>query len=305
MSYDRNNAFGKNGKTYNQNNGKPRQEPFCPLPGQMREKLKNPNCNFSLYSPRMVSWKIVNNWNGLKADESAISGLYKQSEKLFSAAGDFISKKQERQSAYIAALKEQGVRTFTFRAKTASPLITGLGSGHPTETGMILDRNTGVPYIPASSIKGVLRLACAVNLARTNEQYANGIVPENDKTLVKFFGSTVQDGENQTRGQLIFLDAFPAKSVRLKPDIMNPHFGKYYSGEHKQPVETESPVPIKFLAVQKGTEFVFNCAFMPLKADETCGKEEIDKLFKTAFEEIGFGGKTAIGYGRFKVLEEK
>ena len=291
-------------------------EVLTPIPKAQFNLLNKSNfhVNFSLYFQRMVRWgKFGDDKDGkIESDKGfenkrndTKTDLCDKGNSLLPFSNSLLKKRKEMQDKYIGSLFRQGIQTFTFRAKTASPLITGLGSGHPTETGMILDRNTGVPYIPASSIKGVLRLACAVNLARANEQYANGIVPENDKTLVKFFGSTVQDGENQTRGQLIFLDAFPAKSVRLKLDIMNPHFGKYYSGEHKQPVETESPVPIKFLAVQKGTEFVFNCAFMPLKAGETCGKEEIDKLFKTAFEEIGFGGKTAIGYGRFKVLEEK
>ena len=291
-------------------------EVLTPIPKAQFNLLNKSNfhVNFSLYFQRMVrwgkcgddkDWKIESDKGFENKRNDTKTDLCDKGNSLLPFSNSLLKKRKEMQDEYIGSLFRQGVRTFTFRAKTATPLITGLGSGHPTETGMILDRNTGVPYIPASSIKGVLRLACAVNLARANEQYANGIVPENDKTLVKFFGSTVQNGENQTRGQLIFFDAFPAKSVRLKLDIMNPHFGKYYSGEHKQPVETESPVPIKFLAVREKIEFVFNCAFMPLKAGETCGKEEIDKLFKTAFEEIGFGGKTAIGYGRFKVLEEK
>lgn len=294
------NNFNHN-KPYNsqqrQNGNETKPEPFIPLSSEMRTKLRNPNCNFSLYSPRMVSWKFSG--KELKVDERVISSICEQSKKTFSATLDLLKKKNRQQMDYIEALSSQDIATFTFEVQSTSPFITGLGSGHPTETGMILDRNIGVPYIPASSIKGVLRLACAINLAESNEKYKeSGIVPDDDENLVKYFGSMSQDTDKQSRGQLMFLDAYPKDKVTLKVDIMNPHFGKYYSGENNQPVETESPVPIKFLTVAKGTTFVFRCAFIPLKKD-TCDENEIKAMFKTAFETVGFGGKTAIGYGRF------
>ena len=295
---------------YSQKNEKPREEPFVPLPSSSRLKLKNQNCNFSLYSPRMVSWKFAR--QELKTDESVVSTLCEQSEKSFSGLRNFIKGKQNLQTAYLASLKTQEVPAFELRAKTTSPFITGLGAGHPTETGMILDRNTGVPYIPASSIKGVLRLSCAINLAKKNEAYRkSGIVPDNDEKLVRYFGSMSQNEKEASRGQLIFLDAYPAGIPKLKVDIMNPHFSKYYSGENKQPVETENPVPIKFLTLEKGTQFIFRCAFLPL-GNEILSEEnrleienDVDEMFKTAFEKVGFGGKTAIGYGRFKTVEEQ
>ena len=294
---------------YNEKNtASTKPEAFVPLCSATRLKLKNSNCNFSLYSPRMVSWEFAS--KELKVDESVVADLCAQSRKSFAGTTELIAKKQELQKKYLDSLESLGISTFDFHATTTSPFITGLGSGHPTETGMILDRNIGVPYIPASSIKGVLRLACAINLAKANEEYAkNGIVPDDDKTLVTYFGSMSQDENKQARGQLMFLDAYPSKSVRITLDIMNPHFGKYYSGENKQPVETESPIPIKFLTVAQGTEFIFRCAFMPLgnktlsDSEKQTVQNDVDAMFKTAFETVGFGGKTAIGYGRFKMLE--
>ena len=100
---------------------------------------------------------------------------------------------------------------------------------------------------------------------------------------------------------MMFLDAYPEGNVELQLDIMNPHYGKYYSGENKQPVETESPVPIKFISVPAGTVFVFRAVCLPL-ADESFTEDEVKALeaaFDTSFEVVGFGGKTAIGYGRF------
>lgn len=293
---------------------------FRTIPKHQEELLENPNCNFSLYSPRMVSWerkhgdgefqlysgeeleynkkKDKTEWK--KINDDAKEALCKTGNKLLKNISSLLKTKHEQQKNYISALKEQGIITFAFEAKTISPFITGLGSEHPMETGMILDRNIGVPYIPASSIKGVLRLACAINLAESNAEYKkSGIVPDDDKNLVKYFGSMSQEADKQSRGQLMFLDAYPKDKISLKMDIMNPHFRKYYSGENKQPVETESPNPIKFLTVAEATTFIFRCAFIPLKGD-SCDENEVRKMFGTAFEKVGFGGKTAIGYGRFE-----
>lgn len=281
----------------NDNSGS-QQRSFVPLYSQTQEKLNKPNCNFSLFSPRMVPWSFSG--NEIAVDKSAISTLYEQSKKSFPGTKKLLEAKAKRQNDYIDSLKNLGLETFTFKVRTASPFITGLGSGHPTETGMILDRNIGIPYIPASSIKGVLRLACAINLAREIPEYAKtGVVPDDNETLVKYFGTMTQDAKSRSRGRLMFFDAYPEKIPVLKMDILNPHFSNYYSGKNKQPLESETPIPVSFLVVKEETPFTFNCAFIPLQ-DEKCSTDEITAMFKTAFEEVGFGGKTAIGYGRFK-----
>ncbi len=270
-----------------------------PVPDNQKKLLENPNCNFSLYFPRMVNWKIEK--GELKTDTENILNLKNKSDKLFeiSDARKEIERKQEKQKSYMNFLNSQGIQTFSIVAKTVSPFITGLGSGHPTETGMILDRNIGIPYIPASSVKGVLRLAHAINIATGRTE-----IPESE--LEKYFGTSDQKQKNKYRGQLVVLDAYPAEIPNLKVDIMNPHYSDYYSGKKDQPEETESPTPIKFLAVGQGIKFVVNCAFIPLKNDDKSPilteteTKEIEAMFSTAFEKVGFGGKTSIGYGRFK-----
>ena len=271
-----------------------------PIPDSQKKLLEDSNCNFSLYSPRMIKWKSEK--GELKADTENIPNLKNKSDKVF--ASPFVRKeierKQEKQKSYMNFLKSQGIQTFSITAKTVSPFITGLGSGHPTETGMLLDRNIGIPYIPASSVKGVLRLAHAVNIADGRTE-----IPESE--LEKYFGTSDQKQKNKYKGELIVFDAYPAEVPYLKVDIMNPHYSNYYSGKgNVQPMETESPNPIKFLAVQQGAKFVFNYAFIPLKNDEKCFAlseteiKEIESMFSTAFEKVGFGGKTSIGYGRFE-----
>lgn len=284
----------------NRNNGQKQtnyiKAPLCPIPINQQNLLKERGCNFSLYSPRMVCW--MQEGGELKSDKDAVSKLREVSEKSFqfSELAKGLEKKQKLQSEYLASLKKDGIQTFTITAKTFSPFITGLGSGHPTETGMILDRNLGVPYIPSSSIKGVLRLSYAINIA-------NGRTEVPDSELEKYFGSA--DTNKSKRGQLMFLDAYPKGKVELKLDIMNPHFSNYYSGGNIQPVETESPNPIKFLTVKQGTEFVFNCAYLSFDENNRSNenvKSDVEEMFKTAFTKVGFGGKTSIGYGRFEKL---
>lgn len=280
---------------------------MIPIPATEQKLLEKSTANFSLLSPRVVEW-TKNKRGEFSSSTEMMQILFKKSEISFSSK--LLEKIQKKQKAYIDCLKEMSVASFEIKAKSSSPFITGLGSGHPTETGMILDRNTGLPYIPASSIKGVLRLACAINLAKN--KYSDGNVPDDDETLVRYFGS--ESDKNPKRGQLIILDAYSENVPKLKLDIMNPHFRNYYRGkddngkEHKQPVETESPNPIKFLAVKEETAFVFRCAFMPL-GNEILSDEEIqkdvDEMFDTAFETVGFGGKTAIGYGRFKKIKKE
>lgn len=291
---------------------------MVPIPSGELNLLERPTANFSLLSPRVVEW-TQNRRGEFSSSTEMMQKLFQRSINSFSSSSKSLEKIQEKQRSYIDYLKEMSVMSFEIKAKSSSPFITGLGSGHPTETGMILDRNTGLPYIPASSIKGVLRLSQAINCAD-----ADGNVDENDKRIVQYFGTT-SEAQEAKRGQIIILDAYPENIPKLKLDIMNPHFSAYYAkkieerrinGEiqkivHDQPVETESPVPIKFLTVKEGTTFIFRCAFMPLdnKTLSEAKRQEIQndviKMFKTAFETVGFGGKTSIGYGRFKMPGEE
>ena len=174
------------GHNYNQKREFIPPKEIIPIPKEQENLLKKRTCNFSLYSPRMVSWK--RDGADIKSDTEIIPHLAHDfnSKRL----SNFLSQKQKLQEAYISSLRESGIQTFSFRAETTSPFVTGLCAGHPTETGMILDRNLGVPYIPASSIKGVLRLAHAINIA-------NGRSEVPDSELEKYFGTADTKKEKQ------------------------------------------------------------------------------------------------------------
>lgn len=269
---------------------------FHPIPATYINQIKNQHANFSLCFNRMVNWKC--NDSSVKKDETNADTLAGIAIQHIAFAENDLKKIQERQKSYIREMESTKTQTIEIYAETVSPFISGLGSGHPTETGMILDRNTGVPYLPASSIKGVLRLAYAVNMANGRKE-----IPS--KELNTYFGS--MDDTDVKQGQIVFLDAYPVNPPNIKVDIMNPHFSKYYEGKNKTPLEQENPTPIKFLSVEENTVFCFRSVFFSLKDTPITpeDKQVIYKAFETAFTTIGFGGKTSIGYGRFKIITEE
>ncbi|MBN1984607.1 MAG: type III-B CRISPR module RAMP protein Cmr6 [Chitinivibrionales bacterium] len=299
---------------------------LLPIPEKQERLLRSgKNGNFSLIFPRLVHWVEVdsqlkakyqsgkNDRNEEPIYDSSIVEIKDIGSRVLPGAAIALKNVHARQEQLLKSRYSPQTPVFEFKATLASPFISGLGSGHPTETGMILDRNTGLPYIPASGIKGVLRLAHALEIARENP----AVVKQNKKgewevcneisSIIKYFGST--ETKNAVRGQLVFLDTFPAEIPTLKVDIMNPHYGKYYRGE-QPPLETESPVPIKFIVIQPNTQFIFRCFVSPLARPEK--KDGVDRdwtsedaravegMFMRAFEVLGFGAKTAIGYGRFR-----
>ncbi|MDR0407645.1 MAG: type III-B CRISPR module RAMP protein Cmr6 [Campylobacteraceae bacterium] len=303
----------KNNYSEQKNNSNDNVAPLIPINKGTIEALKKNTANFSLSFVRLMEWQIGGNTTTKVEDPK---DLKDQNHSVISAKKfcDDANKKlpniqneldiiHNRQKEIINQL---GVFPIEIKAKLISPFISGLGAGHPNETGMILDRNTGSPLIPASSIKGVLRLAYAVKLAEENPSLLDEEGKFDDKELDKYFGST--DTNNAKRGQLVILDAYPAKAPQLKLDIMNSHYDKYYRQEdrYKLPIETEDPKPIKFISVEKGAEFIFRTLFLPLNESRI---DEGDRLaikaaFEKAFSVIGFGGKTAVGYGRFQITSD-
>lgn len=287
--------------------------------------------NASLYFSRMTAWNEIG--QSVKKSDNTIEILGVAINKRLASNADVLNRVHERQTEILKTTALQGGMVWELTATLSSPFVSGLGSGHPTETGFILDRNTGLPCIPASAIKGVLRLACGLHIEQTEpdsvkeQRDKNGQstgqweIPDTHPLFRRYFGDTDTGKKDSVRGQIAFLDAFPAALPQdgslFKTDIMNPHFGKYYAGE-QGPLETESPIPVKFLAVNSGVQFVFRCLALPLPAraadepdpgvfspfDEQ-DEKKVQALFEIACTQLGFGGKTSVGYGRFDAVETR
>jgi len=160
------------------------------------------------------------------------------------------------------------------------------------KTSMRLHHIYGIPYIPASGIKGVVRSYIITDKFGNKEEDAL-----KDGDFVKVFGS--QDDS----GKVTFFDAFPTDTPKLKVDIMTPHYGDYYSDKKNKvaPTDTQSPNPIPFLTVENTTFEFFIASKEVLESFKVKDKTFID-WFQEALKDHGIGAKSAVGYGYFKAL---
>lgn len=236
------------------------------------------------------------------------------------SAKELLKQRHIQQAAYCRAMEQVGWRAFIIHARLSSSFVSGLGMAHPTETGLALDHTSGLPYIPAASQKGVLRLAHLINsLCDENGKWVseealerlgivfrkNGDLHWNEDSASKTLFGAGGDKE-PLAGQLVILDAYPLTPPVLGEEILNPHFKDYYEGK-RPPTEDQSPVPIKFLVVKQGAEFVFRLLLRQSFASAQEKDQEkladfIEKNLRRAIREEGIGAKTALGFGRFAII---
>lgn len=204
----------------------------------------------------------------------------------------------ENDKRAMAALAERqraiaGDHVWWLPAQTVAPLTTGLGMEHPLENGFAFLHPYGLPYLAGSGIKGVLRQAARE--LRDDE-------PESGWTneiIDALFGADT--GDTAARGALIFWDVFPELKDSLITEVMTPHQTHYYQ-DQEPPHDSGKPNPIPFLAIPPGCSLTFyvdcNRHLLPdaLREDEAW-QGPLRAAFEHAFEWLGFGAKTAVGYG--------
>lgn len=213
----------------------------------------------------------------------------------------------------------------SLEALSTAPFATGLGNEHPLENGFAFLNPYGLPYLPGSSVKGVLRQA-ARELASGEWGDPCGWGTEKSFSLKAgkdrialsaldvLFGLQSSDGETQhVRGALTFWDVIPQiRGGILAVDIMTPHQSHYYqqkpdrkAGGSVSPHESGQPNPICFLTVPPGSGFIFHVQcdlahlnrLAPEFAADGKWKALLAAAFEHAFRWLGFGAKTAVGYG--------
>ena len=216
--------------------------------------------------------------------------------------------------------------TLTLDAIATAPFTTGLGNEHPLENGFAFLNPYGLPYLPGSGIKGVLRQA-ARELASGDWGDPQGWSAEKIHLLERkgppaielsvidaFFGRETEGGDSDhVRGALSVWDALPQiPGDSLSVDIMTPHQSHYYqqrkdpkSGNSTSPHDSGAPNPISFLTLPPGTGFAFHvacdAAHLERLAPDLAHGQRWQTLLTAAFEHafawLGFGAKTAVGYG--------
>lgn len=228
-----------------------------------------------------------------------------------------------------------------FRLRTTNPgLLMGTGYTHEIgvegelKLGFSFDHSSGIPFIPGSSIKGMIReffpkftthitgekryfpeslTANDIQKAKIyflREKLALTEIPENlseekyfhqlELYLFEGVDPLKKDAKDCfiARNLVVsFMDAFPVNSGKkvFQDDSLAPHKGIF-----------EDPVPLPFLKVGAGIEFDFMFSipeipnFFGLKIDNNDAKELIKNLFKEILLQSGIGAKTNVGYGRLE-----
>ena len=192
---------------------------------------------------------------------------------------------------------QYGTNVFTVKTQSTAPFATGLGNEHPIENGFAFLTPYGLPYLAGSGVKGILRRA----MQELRDDLKAGFT---DDAIDALFGpEEVNKPEDAKRGALDFWDVFPKPFAdKLVVEIMTPHFGSYYQGK-STPHDSGAPIPVSFLAVPAKSDFDFHVVCHPSRLPESLQntwRDLLQKAFDHAFEWVGFGAKTSVGYGAMK-----
>lgn len=270
----------------------------------------------------------------------------------------------EREAALFQTMT--GASGLRLMAKSVAPFTTGLGNEHPLENGFAFLNPYGLPYLPGSGVKGVVRRAAEelahqgffrddsgwtlpaiwhlfgfepwlVSKGRESDagwrdwiggfsvrsteirMYLDAVlddVPFSQKLKCRVLKADdplrklLQERQLHVRGAIEFWDVIPRiKANRLSVEIMTPHHSHYYQGKAQvgstSPHDSGQPVPISFLTVPPGSGFVFHVRCnqgrlsrrAPKLAENGRWRVLLEAAFEHAFEWLGFGAKTAVGYG--------
>lgn len=168
-----------------------------------------------------------------------------------------------RQRAAVEELKTGGACCKSGLLKLTDRLLVGQGVASDFENGILLDWIHGFPYIGGRSLKGAARAWA----------WEHGEHSKEPVLFKKIFGSLEENKNEETnneetdpddplRGSVIFFDALPNDDHALFDiDIINTHYGGYYTGETPDlPADWSDPNPVLLLRVAKGVSFCFSLA---------------------------------------------
>lgn len=170
------------------------------------------------------------------------------------------------------------------------------------KTGFTFDYVTGLPYIPGSSVKGMLRYAIkkygadVKKYLKDEKKYPE--LKEMETIIEELFGDNTNNADPKYTNTMlrdIFLEAIVVKGDEkgyiLKEDYITPH---------KTPFT--NPKPIHILALRPNVEMEF---YFILRKEEIAGlsAETRFELYKELILELGIGAKTNTGYGNLVEVE--
>jgi CRISPR-associated protein Cmr6 len=201
---------------------------------------------------------------------------------------------QQKQARWQQMVKDNN--GIAFQMRLVERMAAGLGASHVLETGLTLERNTGLPCLPGSTVKGLARawgliqVADSIGIRLTdnsremnplgrlatmlieeeqpgldnsirdllNELPDTGSISEEAGTYVDYFRFIF--GSQISAGAICFTDGiyFGRNEPRYATDVMTPHYVQYYTGQgDAPPADDDNPNPVSFLTVDSGNLFAF------------------------------------------------
>lgn len=194
----------------------------------------------------------------------------------------------------------------SFKLKTTYPgLIIGSGYTHglsseeDSKMGFYFDFTTGIPTIPGSSIKGVLRSLFGYSAKEKYKEEKREFIKEvlEKDVDVNALAEEIFEGKKGDKPLSIYKrDKFyEARITSTAGSILEDD----YITPHKDPLK--NPVPLKIIKVRGGTTFEFSFDLHDTEIDGVLvtANEKL-KLFFQLLQFHGLGAKTNVGYGQFE-----
>lgn len=204
-------------------------------------------------------------------------------------------------------------------------LLIGSGISHGIpgpgdfELGFQFDYTTGLPVIPGSSVKGVLRSMFPMKGESEKTDYIKSLLPGWNGDIMSLGEILFNHDDLATSETPVFFDAIVCRGVEKKlqdqnNDQTNPNKDKEkgdilsrdYITPHRDPLK--SPTPIQFMKVLPGVRFKFYFKLPEeIKVDNnsTLNKSQLETLFISILKDVGVGAKTNVGYGHLKHIKYK
>ncbi|MCK5058308.1 MAG: type III-B CRISPR module RAMP protein Cmr6, partial [Candidatus Aminicenantes bacterium] len=216
----------------------------------------------------------------------------------------------------LLKLPDQVRNLLHFELTTIYPgLFTGSGIPHETHSkgeftlGFFFDHTTGLPVIPGSSVKGVLRSAFDhpeyirfLLKEISQNEYSEDEIKELERQI---FEGEKDSGEKNEKGDPKYIPIpFKDRDIFFDAVIVSPgdkkeeFLGSDFITPHKND-EFKDPVPLQFLKVLPGVTFRFQF-ILHNSLDGRVTAENKSVLFKRILQDIGIGAKTNVGYGKFE-----
>lgn len=249
-----------------------------------------------------------------------------------------------KESSQKVILEESAISdTLSFKLRTIYPgLVTGIGMAHATgmegegKLGMTFDYVSGLPYIPGSSVKGMLRSMFPIlppnkPLNKIDEK-TKALMPQKCQYICNIWNKQIMarwnelrrsDSNLQTLPELEEKDVKDLANIIFEGQIRESHLSIYdrdiffdaqigdydkekgildfdYITPHKEALK--NPTPIKFLKILPGVTFIFKFILKEskLNSNKVIPANAKLLLFKEILTTVGIGAKTNVGYGQLK-----